>query len=193
MRIPFTIVEPDCEENTQESIPARELVQLLALQKAQSVAYRFPEAQVLGGDTLIEIDGKLLGKPQNLKGAADMLGLLSGRLHQVHSGIALVCLKNDRLQTDIETTSVQLKKLSEDEIQAYLKTGESLGKAGAYCIQEKGAALIEKISGDYPTIVGLPLRKVAKHLENAGATLPAKVEEIYSQQAYPNWGRFQSE
>lgn len=190
LQIPFCVKEPDCDEDGQGVQSAKELVEHLACQKAESVATRFPEALVLGGDTLIEIDGKILGKPQNLNEAATMLRQLSGRIHQVHSGIALVCLARERILTDVETVQVHMKKLSESDIQAYLAIGESLGKAGAYCIQEKGATLITKISGDYPTVVGLPLKKVAGLLEKEGVDLPLKMEEVYRKKPYPRWARF---
>ena len=184
-------MDPDCEEDGQGIQSVRELVQHLAGQKAQSVANRFPEALVLGGDTLIEIDGNILGKPQNLNDAADMLRQLSGRIHQVHSGIALTCLIRKRIRTDVESVQVHMKKLSEPDIQAYLATRESLGKAGAYCIQEAGGELIEKISGDFPAVVGLPLKKFAELFEKEGLALPIKIEEVYRQKPYPNWSKFE--
>ena len=183
-------MEPDCEENGQEGLTAKELVQLLACQKAQSVANQFPGALVLGGDTLIEIDGNILGKPQNLPEAATMLRHLNGRMHQVHSGIALVCSIRKRIRTDLESVQVHMKKLSGPDIQTYLSTRESLGKAGAYCIQEQGAGLIEKITGDYPAVVGLPLQKVAEFLKEEGVDLPMKIEEIYRKKPYPKWKEF---
>ena len=193
LQIPFSVVEPDCDEGGQVPKAAGEVVQAFSLQKARSVAARFPEALVLGGDTLIEIDGARLGKPQNLREAANMLRQLSGRMHHVHSGIGLVCLTRNRIRTAVETVEVHMKTFSESELQAYLKTGESLGKAGAYCIQAEGCRLIEKISGDYPTVVGLPLKQVAKWLEEEGVALPIKIDEVYRQRAYPNWRRFEGE
>jgi len=193
LQIPFSVMEPDCDEDGQGVKPAKELVQHLARQKAQSVATRFPEALVLGGDTLIETDGEILGKPQNLNEAATMLRQLSGRIHQVHSGIALICLIRNRVVTAVETVQVHMKKLSETEVHAYLDTGESLGKAGGYCIQAEGAELITRIAGDYPTVVGLPLEKVAEFLEKEGVNLPIKIEEVYRRGAYPNWNRFKGE
>jgi septum formation protein len=190
LKIPFFVMEPDCEEDGEEGLSAKELVQHLACQKAQSIAAKFPETLVLGGDTVIEIDGEILGKPQNLNDAETMLRRLSGRIHQVHSGISLVCKSRKRILTDVEIVQVQMKKFSESEIQAYLGTGESLGKAGAYCIQEEGAKLIEKISGDYPTVVGLPLKKVAELLEEEGVELPVSIEEIYGRKPYPKWKEF---
>jgi len=193
LQIPFSVMEPDCDEDGQGIQSVRELVQHLAGQKAQSVANRFPEALVLGGDTLIEIDGEILGKPQNLKDAEAMLKQLSGQMHQVHSGIALVCLTRNRIWTDVETVQVHMKKLSKSDIQAYLATRESLGKAGAYCIQGEGGELIEKISGDFPTVVGFPLKKVAELFEKEGLDLPIKMEEVYRQKPYPNWSKFEKE
>ncbi len=190
LQIPFSVMEPVCDEDGKRVQSAKELVQHLACQKAQSVAACFPEALVLGGDTLIEIDGEILGKPQDLKDAEAMLRQLSGRMHQVHSGIALVCLTRKRIRTDVESLQVYMKKLSESDIQAYLSTEESLGKAGAYCIQEQGASLIEKISGDFPAVVGLPLKKVAGLLEEEGLALPVNIEEIYLKRPYPRWEEF---
>ena len=190
LRIPFSVVEPDCEENGRGIQSVRGLVEHLATQKAQSVANRFPEALVLGGDTLIETDGEILGKPHDLNEAATMLRQLSGRTHQVHSGIACVCMDRNTVRTDGESVQVHMKELSETDVQAYLATRESLGKAGAYCIQEQGAGLIEKIFEDFPSVVGLPLKKVAALLEKEGVKLPVKIEEIYQQKQFPNWKRF---
>ena len=190
LQIPFSVIEPDCDEDGQGVQSVRELVQHLASQKAQSVANRFSEELVLGGDTLIEIDGEILGKPQNLNDAAAMLRQLSGRMHHVHSGIALVCLAGNRILTAVESVQVHMKELLESDIQAYLATGESLGKAGAYCIQEEGGGLLNKISGDFPTVVGLPLKKVAELLEKEGVDLPVSIEEIYRQRPYSRWKEF---
>ena len=190
LQVPFSVIEPDGEEEGKDFLSTQQMVQELALQKAQSVAPRFPEALVLGGDTLIEIGSARLGKPRDLNEAANMLRQLSGRMHQVHSGIALVCQARKMKLTAVETVRVYMKELSESEIQAYLATGESLGKAGAYCIQERGADLIAEISGDYPTVVGLPLKKVAILLEKQGVDLPIKMEEIYRKKPYPKWKEF---
>ncbi len=190
LKIPFSAIDPDCDEDERGVRSAKELVQHLACQKAHSVANRFPGALVLGGDTLIEIEGNILGKPQNLPEAATMLQHLSGRMHQVHSGFALVCVTTKRTLTRVETVQVHMKELSVSEVQAYLATGESLGKAGAYCIQEQGGDLIEKISGDFPAVVGLPLKEVAVFLEKEGVDLPVNIEEIYRQKPYPRWKEF---
>ena len=190
LQIPFEVVEPDCEETIHAELSAKELVQDLARQKAEIVSRKFPDAFVIGGDTLIEIDDELLGKPQNLDEAGAMLKQLQGRRHQVHTGVALVQATSNTLEAFVETAQVWIKSFSDHELVSYLNTEESLGKAGAYSIQGEGAQLIEKIEGDYPTVVGLPLWHTAKLLEQVGVMLPNSVEEIYRLKPYANWKDF---
>ena len=190
LQFSFSVIAPDCDEEAKGGHTVEELVQHLAGQKAQSVAHRFPEALVIGGDTLIEINGEILGKPGNEHEAATMLRQLSGRMHRVHSGIAVVCHTRNRVRAEGDTVEVHMKTLSESDIQAYVSTGECLGKAGSYCIQEEGANLIEKIAGDYPTVVGLPLMKVYEILKEEGVNFPVNIENIYREKPYPNWKKF---
>ena len=145
-----------------DSLPT--MPNVLRWRKPNPLLARFPDSLVLGGDTLIEIDQHALGKPWDMEHATDMLRQLRGRCHQVHSSISLVCQRQEYQVTVLETTQVWMKTFTEEDLQNYVKTGESLGKAGAYSIQGKGAALIERIEGDYPTIVGLPLLQVATML-----------------------------
>ena len=127
---------------------------------------------------------------EDLKEAEIMLRQLRGRCHQVHTGIALIHKARDFSLALVETALVWIKDFDEEELSKYLKTGESLGKAGAYSIQGEGARLIEKIEGDYPIIVGLPLWHTAKLLEKQGVVLPISVEEIYQIKPYNNWKDF---
>lgn len=161
-----------------------------ALDKAASVAVLYPQAFVLGSDTVIEIEGTLLGKPPDLKEAGIMLRQLQGWCHQVHTGLALIQKSNDISVALVETAKVWIKPFSEDELKTYLDTKESLGKAGAYSIQGHGAKLIDRIEGDYPTIVGLPLWHTAKLLEEQGVRLGKSIEEIYRMKPYANWKDF---
>ena len=188
--LPFEIIPPEINEEVlgQES-PANH-VRRLAHEKAQSVASHYPDSLVIGSDTVIELDGKILGKPADLEDAYHMLTGLRGRCHLVHTGLALVAKANELRETYVETVKVCVKDFSNADLQAYLKTQDSMGKAGAYSIQGKGADLIEKIDGDYPTVVGLPLGKLAKLLGQAGVELPVKVDDIYRTKRYANWKDF---
>jgi nucleoside triphosphate pyrophosphatase len=188
--LPFEIIPPAINEEVlgQES-PANH-VRRLALEKAESVASHYPDSLVIGSDTVIELDGQVLGKPADLEEAQAMLTRLRGRCHLVHTGLALVTKGKQIEEAWVETVKVWIKNFSHAALQAYLKTQDSLGKAGAYSIQGKGAHLIEKIDGDYPTVVGLPLGKLAKFLEEAGVALPKKAEEIYRTKPYANWKDF---
>jgi len=119
-----------------------------------------------------------------------MLRQLRGRCHQVHTGLALIQKAADLLVALVETAHVWIKPFDEVELGNYLITEESLGKAGGYSIQGQGAKLIEKIEGDYPTIVGLPLWRVAQLLEEQGVGLANSIEEIYKIKPYANWKEF---
>ena len=145
---------------------------------------------MLGSDTVIEIDGTLVGKPRDLNDAETMLRLLRGRTHQVHTAIALIHEAAYVTVVRVETALVRMTAFTDQELGRYLETGESLGKAGAYSIQGNAARFIEKIEGDYPTIVGLPLRQTADLLEQQGVVLPTPVEEIYRLKPYANWQAF---
>ena len=166
------------------------LFRSFAQDKAQSVADNHPQHCVVGSDTVIEIDGKLLGKPHDLEEAESMLRQLQGKCHQVHTGLSLIHGATGLSISLVETARVWIKPFVEEELREYLNTKESLGKAGAYSIQGKGAKLIKKIEGDYPTIVGLPLWRTAKLLEAQEIILPNPVEGIYESKPYNNWKDF---
>lgn len=167
------VVEESREKETPDlTRKPKEIVQQLALQKAQAVAAQHREGIVLGADTVVVIDDEILGKPKNSEDAASMLRRLSGRRHEVMTGVALVDASGSReAWTQTEITGVEFRELSEEDIQAYLETGESTDKAGAYGIQGYGALLVTKIDGDYFNIVGLPLQCVAAGLQNWGLNL----------------------
>ena len=159
----FQIIPPTCEEILSPHLSPSEQTRHLARDKAQSVArLNTQKALVIGSDTVIEIDGKLLGKPANMEEAEAMLRELRGRAHQVHTGVALIQNASNISIDFVETAQAWIKPFDETSLSTYLATEESLGKAGAYSIQGEGAQLIEKIEGDYPTIVGLPLWRTAK-------------------------------
>ncbi len=186
----FHIIPPTCEELFSPNLSPSEQTCQLARDKAQSVANQRSQDIVIGSDTVIEIEGKLLGKPENIAEAETMLRNLRGKCHQVHTGMAIIHQANTVSKNFVETARVWIKSFAEHALKTYLDTEESLGKAGAYSIQGQGAKLIEKIEGDYPTIVGLPLWRTAKELEKQGFVLPNPVEEIYRVKPYANWKDF---
>ncbi len=188
--ITFEVVAPTCEEIPSATHSPSKQASQFALDKAKSVSSQYPEHLILGSDTIIEIDGQLLGKPENLQNAEHMLRQLRGRLHHVHTGVAMIQKSANVSLKFIETATVWIKKFDEQTLAEYLDTQESLGKAGAYSIQGKGKRFIDKIEGDYPTIVGLPLWKTAKLLEQQGIVLANSVEEIYQSKPYANWNNF---
>lgn len=188
--VPFEVIPPTSQEELRPDRTTREQVRKFALDKAQSVAPHYPHTLVLGSDTLIELDDKPVGKPRDLREAEKMLNQLLGRQHLVHTAVALVREESQTRESLVETVSVWMRQLGEQEVAEYLETEESLGKAGAYSIQGEGARLIERIEGDYPTIVGLPLWHTAKLLEQYGVVLPNPVEEIYRLKPYNNWKNF---
>ncbi len=133
-------------------------VQRLAVEKAQAVAAQFENKLVLGADTIVVIDNKIIGKPVDFDGAREMLRMLSGRWHKVLTGVALV--KDSQVKVDLQTTRVKFNDLDEDEIEFLVLNGEPLDKAGAYAVQAQAALFIEEIQGDYWNVVGLPINLV---------------------------------
>ena len=188
--IAFEIIPPVAEEIPSLGLSPLEQAKQFALDKALSIARRHPDDLVLGSDTVIEIDGTLVGKPRDLDDADTMLQRLRGRSHHVHTAIALIHEAAYVTVVRVETALVRMTAFTDQELRRYLKTGESLGKAGAYSIQGEAARFIEKIEGDYPTIVGLPLRQTAALLEQQGVVLPTPVDEIYRLKPYANWKAF---
>lgn len=162
----FSVEPSKTQENLREDLPPALAAACLAEDKAKNVAKRHREGIVLGADTIVVIDGKILGKPQDRDQAREMLTLLSGRWHFVYTGIAAVDVKSGRKMKDYEESKVKFKNLSPLEIESYIKTGEPMDKAGAYGIQGKGALMVEKIEGCYYNIVGLPLFKLSSLLSN---------------------------
>ena len=188
--ISFDIIPPTFEEILTPHFTPSEQAKQFSIDKAESIAMLHQNSLILGSDTVIEIGGTLLGKPEALKEAGTMLRQLRGLCHQVHTGLALVHKATDLSLALVETARVWIKPFTEDELKIYLDTEESLGKAGGYSIQGQGAKLIEKIEGDYPTIVGLPLWRTAKLLEGQEVRLGNSIEEIYRLRPYANWKEF---
>ena len=160
----------EVDETPLENESARDYVMRLAVAKAQAVRQQTlaETLAVLGADTAVVVDGRLLGKPSGLADARDMLRLLSGRSHQVLSAVALV---KDRQVSAVCDSKVWFRPLSDEDIEAYWNTGEPRDKAGAYGIQGKGAIFIERLEGSYSGVMGLPLYETARLLQDCGIRL----------------------
>lgn len=153
----FTVSPSDADETWPEDLATGPATEAIALRKARAVPA--PEALVLAADTVVVLDGEILGKPANRDHAAATLRRLSGRTHEVVTGLALAAGRREA--TAHETTRVTFAALSDAEIAAYVATGSPLDKAGSYGIQDDlGALLVERIDGDYSNVVGLPLRRL---------------------------------
>jgi nucleoside triphosphate pyrophosphatase len=188
----FDVCSPTFLEHPIQGLSPRAQVARFAAEKAQSVAALHPTAAVLGADTIIELDGTLLGKPADLVEARAMLRRLAGRAHEVHTAVALCVRSQSIVSVEMATTRVWMQPDTNQAVTRYLATQESLGKAGAYSIQGEGGGLIERIEGDFTAVVGLPLRVVAELLASIGYPVPENVEALYQRKPYPNWSRFSS-
>jgi len=157
----FMAISPDIDEGPLAGEEPLALVERLALGKALAVSPGRDNGVVLGSDTIVVLDGDILNKPADPAEARRMLERLSGRTHMVLTGFALVELESGRRHVDHERTEVTFRTIDEEEIEQYVASGAPLDKAGAYGIQDDfGAVFIERIAGDYYTVVGLPLTKV---------------------------------
>jgi septum formation protein len=159
--VDFEVDPSNVEEIVPDGVSPQEAVRRLALQKAGEVANRHPRSVVLAADTIVVLDGAVLGKPVSADDAARMLRALSGRTHAVYTGIALVHLSSERRIVDHEKTLVTFSPLTDDEIADYVAGGSPLDKAGAYGIQDdRGALFVCHLDGDYYNVMGLPVSKV---------------------------------
>jgi septum formation protein len=164
----FDVVPSGVDETRINAAIADDVARRTALAKAGAVAQRFPRSWVIGADTIVVIDGLILGKPQSPAQARSMLERLSGRDHDVVTGWCLCRRDPQRLVAANTTTRVTFKRLDPSQIQWYMGTGEPFDKAGAYGIQGHGAFLVRRISGSYTNVVGLPVCEVIETLEAEG-------------------------
>lgn len=161
---PFQAAVSGIDENSIEGeTPAQHVVRL-SEQKARDVGSSLQNGIVIGSDTVVVLDGEIIGKPADPEEAAKMLMRLQGRTHNVFTGFALFDAGDGRLTSGFETTEVTLRKLTKDLIKQYIKTGEPLDKAGSYGIQGYGSALVTSIKGCYFTVMGLPLAQLMEAL-----------------------------
>lgn len=163
--VKFTVITSDIDEKIFENEEPTQLVLRLAFEKCMGVALKNPNDLVIGADTIVVLDNKILGKPKDEEEAFDMLSKLSNREHQVITGISIVNLANEKKLVDYAISNVKFKKLTDQDIKDYISTKECLDKAGSYGIQGYGALLVEEIKGDYFNIVGLPISKLSDILK----------------------------
>lgn len=163
--IKFDIISSSIDELVLEGESPCHMVMRLAFEKGIDIASKRKSDLVISADTIVVLDNKVLGKPKDEDEARNMITSLSGKTHQVITGISLINLENNKKIIDYVISNVKFKNLSENDINDYIKTKESLDKAGAYGIQGYGALLVEEIQGDYFNIVGLPVSKLSDLLK----------------------------
>jgi septum formation protein len=166
LELPFTVDPSGIDETAVPASTPPDLVRILAQAKAQEVAARHPTGVVIGADTLVDLDGAVLAKPVDSADAVGMLVRLMGRTHRVHTGLA-VC-GGGECTACIVSSTVTMRRWSEEQVQWYVATGEPLDKAGAYAAQGLGAGLIERVEGSFLAVVGLPLLALRDLLDAVG-------------------------
>lgn len=167
MGLEFTTKSPEIDEEAITGLPAVELVKALSREKCLHIARNEdPDAIVIGSDTVVVLDGVILGKPADQADAVRMLTGLSGRSHEVCTGVT-VC-QGDKVVSQAEVTQVTFRALTQEEIQQYVATGEPMDKAGSYGIQGYGGLLVSGIQGDYSNVVGLPVCRLGRMLLDFG-------------------------
>lgn len=174
LHLSFRVETSHVDEDVSEDLLPSKIVEELSVRKALTVAHKQKFALVIGADTIVVLDGQVLGKPASSQEAYDMLERLQGREHQVYSGISLVEVQDGKVQRVLskhEVTDVWMRPLSPECIDWYISTGEPMDKAGSYGIQGYGACLIEKIHGCYFNVVGMSLTLLSKMMEELGYPL----------------------
>jgi septum formation protein len=186
--LPFLMVPPESREVLSGARPPAQEALHQARQKAASLVSRFSDALILGSDTLINLDGRLIGKPSSPDDARAILQRLRGRSHDVVTAVAI--LHQGKTVDAVETAHVTMRDFTDTELDAYLAIGDPLDKAGAYAIQGAGRDLVASLDGDYLAVVGLPLRAVAQGLAKLGCPVNADVDHLYRERDFLNWRTF---
>lgn len=168
--IPFTVIPSQAEEKITTEQPGQAVEELSYLKCSDIYEKSLGDVLVIGADTVVASEGKILGKPSSQKEAVKMLQSLQGREHEVYTGVTIMAREGNenRKKTFHEKTKVVFYPMSDEEIRSYVNTGEPMDKAGAYGIQGKSAVFIKEISGDYNNVVGLPLARLYQELKNMG-------------------------
>ncbi|MFE5320155.1 Maf family protein [Paenibacillus sp. NPDC056579] len=173
LRLPFEIKVSDVSEDTEPGLSPAEVVEQLSSRKAAAVCEMYKEQQrndgiVIGSDTIVVLNGEILGKPKDKADAFRMLNGLQGREHYVYSGVACIDLSTGKQIVSHQVTLVYMKPLTKTQIERYIDTGEPMDKAGSYGIQGLGATIVERIEGDYFNVVGLPVSLLSDLLQQFG-------------------------
>lgn len=161
----FRVIPAVGEEIIPEGASPEEAVLILSRQKAEEIYASYRNELIISADTVVAIDGKILGKPHNEEHAFEMLKTLSGRVHTVYTGVCVIFPNGDK-ENFAERTDVEFYPLTDREIRDYIATGEPMDKAGAYGIQEKGALLVKRIDGDFYNVMGLPIARLSRVLKS---------------------------
>jgi septum formation protein len=188
--VPFEIIEPAFDEQVSRGLPIEKEVLDFAVGKARAVAGLNSNSIVIGSDTMIFVDGEKVGKPAGIADAARMLRSLSGKTHEIYTGVAIIDGCGGPGLKTVERISVDMRAYTQGEIERYLDCNESLDKAGAYSIQGEGRHLIASIRGDYLAAVGLPLKPVANYLKSRGLSSSFDVDKLYAEKSFMNWRAF---
>lgn len=167
--ISFEVITKNINESTRAGESPADLVQRLSKDKALAVSLDHKEDLILAADTVVALDGRIMGKPHDENEAFDFLSQLNNRTHEVFTGICLI--NKDQINTQVVCTRVTFGHFSDDILKAYTATGEGADKAGAYAIQGQGAFLISSISGSPTNVIGLPMQEVSKLLQASGISL----------------------
>lgn len=164
--VPFQIEVANIAENINDLATPKQIVAEIALKKAEDISQKHPGNIVIGADTIVYAAGKVIGKPKDSDEAESTLASLSGKIHQVYTGVAVV--EGEKVEVFVERTDVEFWPLTSNEIKAYLATGEPFDKAGGYGIQGQGKLFVKRINGDYYSVVGLPVARLARVLKEFG-------------------------
>jgi len=164
LNMQFTVVPSKIDESVYEHLNPEKMVQELSSLKAKEVSKLVEDTLIIAADTIIVNDEKILGKPKSEEDAIKMLKELRGDNHTVVTGLAVFSTLDSKEITDIDRTEVYLADMTDNEVEKYVSTGEPMGKAGSYAIQGLGSVFVEKIEGSYFTVMGLPVHKLARIL-----------------------------
>ncbi|UQZ86747.1 Septum formation protein Maf [Paenibacillus konkukensis] len=173
LMLPYEIRVSDVNEDTEPGLSPAGIVEQLSSRKAAAVCEMYKqenkrEGIVIGSDTIVVLDGAVLGKPKDKEDALRMLTALQGRAHRVYSGVACIDLESGQEAVSHQVTLVYMKPLTRSQLERYIDTGEPMDKAGSYAIQGLGATIVERIEGDYFNVVGLPLSLLSDMLNGFG-------------------------
>ena len=175
----FSLLAPQADESYDPALSPEEIVSSICRRKAEAARLLAddPQALIIAADTMVFLDGLRLGKPRDQVDAFTMLSALSGRTHQVCTGVTVS--RGERMETKTESTAVTFRSLTQDEIWGYIRSGEPMDKAGAYGAQGKAALFVSRIEGDYFNVMGLPLYLLGKMLADFGIQLFSAEEDVY--------------